>query len=221
MEVGDVEVGDVDMSTGAEGRLDEVVVTVDRRKKDLQKYSGIAASLLREQLSRVGITNVRELSSMVPGLQIGVQEGNTEVYIRGVGSDNNTELGDPRGRAAPRRRLHPASARRRLDVLRHRARRGEQRPAGYPARPQRAWAARSTSSPRAPSWASSVPTPRRRSARSPSGATRAWSTSRSATRWRFRFAGFSEVHDPYWQNAGPLYDITPAENADAYAFRGH
>ena len=34
------------------------------------------------------------LPILVPGLQIGVQEGNTEVYIRGVGSDNNTELGD-------------------------------------------------------------------------------------------------------------------------------
>jgi iron complex outermembrane receptor protein len=35
----------------------------------------------------------------------------------------------------------------------------------------------------------------------------------------FRFAGFSEVHDPYYQNAGPLYDHTAAENADAYALR--
>src|SRR6185295_14895211 len=36
----------------------------------------------------------------------------------------------------------------------------------------------------------------------------------------FRFAGFSEVHDPYYINAGPLYDHTAAENADAYALRG-
>jgi iron complex outermembrane receptor protein len=35
----------------------------------------------------------------------------------------------------------------------------------------------------------------------------------------FRFAAFSEVHDPYYENAGPLYDIPAAENADAYAYR--
>ncbi|HKO95117.1 MAG TPA: TonB-dependent receptor, partial [Polyangiaceae bacterium] len=35
----------------------------------------------------------------------------------------------------------------------------------------------------------------------------------------FRFAGMSEVHDPYYTNGGPLYDIPAAENADSYAFR--
>jgi iron complex outermembrane receptor protein len=28
------------------------------------------------------------------------------------------------------------------------------------------------------------------------------------------------VHDPYWENAGPLYDLRGAESADSYAFRG-
>src|SRR5262245_33349208 len=93
LEVGDVDIG----GDGADdaGQLDEVVVTVDRRKKDLQDYSGVAASFSESKLSSIGITNAREMAAMVPGLQIGVQEGNTEIYIRGVGSDNNTELGDP------------------------------------------------------------------------------------------------------------------------------
>jgi iron complex outermembrane receptor protein len=34
-----------------------------------------------------------------------------------------------------------------------------------------------------------------------------------------RLAGFSEVHDPYYENAGPVYDIPAAENADSYALR--
>jgi len=59
-----------------DGQLAEVVVTVDRRAKDLQKYSGTAAAFSERDLSRVGITNVRDLSAKVPGLQIGNQEGN-------------------------------------------------------------------------------------------------------------------------------------------------
>ena len=30
-----------------------------------------------------------------PSLEIGTQEGNTEMFIRGIGSNYNTELGDP------------------------------------------------------------------------------------------------------------------------------
>src|SRR5688572_2851328 len=57
----------------------EVVVTVDRREKNLQKYSGTASAFSGEQLGSVGIQSVRDLSAAVPGLQIGVQEGSTEV----------------------------------------------------------------------------------------------------------------------------------------------
>src|SRR5690606_15000117 len=73
----------------------EVVVTVDRRTKNLQDYSGVASAFSEKKLESLGITNVRELSTQVPGLKIANQEGSTEIFIRGVGSDNNTELGDP------------------------------------------------------------------------------------------------------------------------------
>src|SRR5690606_32090334 len=36
----------------------------------------------------------------------------------------------------------------------------------------------------------------------------------------FRFAGFTSVHDPHWENGGPLYDLVPPQNEDMYAFRG-
>jgi iron complex outermembrane receptor protein len=83
--------------TSEESQLEpaEVVVTVDRRRKNLQDYSGTAAALSETQLSRLGVSNVRDLPVLVPGLQIGTQESGTNVYIRGIGSDNNTELGDP------------------------------------------------------------------------------------------------------------------------------
>ena len=91
-----LEVGEEPSTTGPSGELNEVVVTVDRRKKNLQDYSGTAAAFSETQLTNIGITNVTQLSQVVPGLQIGVNDqGSSTVYIRGVGSDNTTELGDP------------------------------------------------------------------------------------------------------------------------------
>jgi len=79
-----------------EGGIDEVVVTVDRRRKNLQDYSGTAAAFSESQLTNLGVTNITNLTQVVPGLQIGVNDqGSSSVYIRGVGSDNTTELGDP------------------------------------------------------------------------------------------------------------------------------
>jgi iron complex outermembrane recepter protein len=96
----DPESMDVDMGPSAtnagSGELDEVVVTVDRRKKNLQAYSGTAAAFSETQLTNLGINTVSQLTQVVPGLQIGVNDqGSATVYIRGVGSDNTTELGDP------------------------------------------------------------------------------------------------------------------------------
>jgi iron complex outermembrane recepter protein len=72
-----------------------IIITADRREKDLQDYSGTASAFSGDQLASVGIGGVTGLSAVVPGLQVGTQEGNTELYVRGIGSDNNTELGDP------------------------------------------------------------------------------------------------------------------------------
>src|SRR5690606_35883353 len=46
-------------------------------------------------LTSIGVKDVRELSVTVPGLQVANQESGTSIFIRGVGSDNFTELGDP------------------------------------------------------------------------------------------------------------------------------
>jgi iron complex outermembrane receptor protein len=75
--------------------VDEVIVTVDRRHKDLQDYSGTAAAFSESKLTNIGVSTVQDLSQVVPGLQIGVNNAGATLYIRGVGSDNTTELGDP------------------------------------------------------------------------------------------------------------------------------
>lgn len=72
-----------------------VTVTANRREQAAQKVSGVVQSLDGDQLRKDGITELRQVQAAVPGLSIANQEGNVEIYIRGVGSANNTELGDP------------------------------------------------------------------------------------------------------------------------------
>ena len=76
-------------------QVDQVVVTANRRIETLQSVSGVVQTIDADQLRRDGITEIRELQNAIPGLNIANQEGNIEIYIRGVGSSNNTELGDP------------------------------------------------------------------------------------------------------------------------------
>ena len=76
--------------------LDAVIVTVERREQDLQKYAGTAQAITAEDARALGINNeLRNIQALVPGLSLANQEGNLEIFIRGVGSANNTELGDP------------------------------------------------------------------------------------------------------------------------------
>lgn len=76
--------------------LDSVIVTVERREQDLQKYAGTAQAISGDDTRALGINNeLRNIQALVPGLSMANQEGNLEIYIRGVGSANSTELGDP------------------------------------------------------------------------------------------------------------------------------
>ena len=75
--------------------IEEIVVTVERREQSLQDVAGTAASFDGEDLKLLGVQNINDLDGSLPGLSIANNAGNIEVYIRGVGSSNNTELGDP------------------------------------------------------------------------------------------------------------------------------
>ncbi len=83
-------------NAGAEGRvIEELVVTVERRSQSLQDYAGTAATFDGEDLKALGVQNFQDLDGSLPGLSVARNGGNIEVYIRGIGSSNNTELGDP------------------------------------------------------------------------------------------------------------------------------
>ncbi len=74
---------------------DTIVVTADRREQNLQDYAGTAAVFSGEDLRARGIQDVTDLNDELPGLTVANNGGNVEIWIRGVGSSNNTELGDP------------------------------------------------------------------------------------------------------------------------------
>lgn len=84
-----------DDSGNDERVIEEVVVTVERKSQSLQNLAGTAASFSGEDLKALGVQNFTDLDGSLPGLSIANNGGNIEVYIRGIGSSNNTELGDP------------------------------------------------------------------------------------------------------------------------------
>ncbi len=198
--------------------LDEVIVTADRRRKSLQDYSGVAQAFSQNKLQQVGVTRVEGLAQMVPGLQIGQQEGNTEVFIRGVGNDNNTEVGDmgvalhldgvylprPRGvgqmffdvervevASGPQGTLRGRNAMGgSIDIVTAKPKLGE-----FGAYAQATFG---TFAERRYEGMVNIPL----------GDTVA-----------VRAAGFSSRHDPHWQNAGPLNDLRASQDEDAWAMR--
>ena len=213
---------DVDpaLAPGAEAPVtDEVVVTVDRRAKNLQDYSGVASAFSERKLEAVGITNVRDLSTQVPGLKIANQEGSTEIFIRGVGSDNNTELGDPAvalhvdGVYMPRPRGLATAF---FDIQRVEVSSGPQ----GTLRGRNALAGTInivTGQPKLGEFeANAEATFGNYALRRYEGMVNIPVGDSVA----FRFAGLSEVHDPYYENAGPIYDIRAPEDADNYGLRG-
>lgn len=78
-----------------ETREGDIVVTADRREQRLQDFAGTAASFSGDDLQARGIQDFSDFNDVLPGLSVANVGGNVEIYIRGVGSSNNTELGDP------------------------------------------------------------------------------------------------------------------------------
>jgi iron complex outermembrane receptor protein len=75
--------------------IEEVIVTVERIEQNLQSYEGTAVVMQQAQLDALGATNLVDLPALMPGVEITNYEDNTELFVRGIGSNANTELGDP------------------------------------------------------------------------------------------------------------------------------
>ncbi len=68
------------------GEVSEVVVTAQRRAERIQDVPITVEAVSSETLKSTGIENVKDLSMVVPGLQIGDAVGFATPHLRGVGS---------------------------------------------------------------------------------------------------------------------------------------
>ena len=83
-------------ASASDGKVEEIVVTTERRTQNLQDVAAVTKAVNGNDLRLRGINRFTDLSNALPQLNIGNREGNVEVFIRGIGDDNNTELSEPR-----------------------------------------------------------------------------------------------------------------------------
>lgn len=78
-----------------EAPIGMIVVTAERREQSLQDSSLAIQVLSSEELERSNPTQITDLNTMVPGLQIGTGGNSPQIYIRGVGDFAASALSNP------------------------------------------------------------------------------------------------------------------------------
>ena len=198
--------------------LEVVKVTVDRREKSLQDYAGSASAYTQDDLQRVGVNSTRELSNVSPSMEIGTQEGNTEIFIRGVGSTNNTEIGNPTastyidGIYIPRPRGVGSMF---YDLERVEVNRGPQ----GTLRGRNALAGTVNLVSAAPQLSLFAAEGSVQYGNYNQRLTRTMVNIPVHERLALRFASFSENREPFYVNGGPVHTLKPSESADTIAYR--
>jgi hypothetical protein len=77
-------------------KLEEVVVTASKRQELLSKTPIAVSAITARSLDQQGITSTAGLTASVPNLQMSTQgQGSLVISIRGISSNNVTELGNP------------------------------------------------------------------------------------------------------------------------------
>jgi iron complex outermembrane recepter protein len=200
------------------GEDETITVTVDRRKRDIQDYAGSAQAFSQQDLERTGVNSVRDLANATPYMEIGNQEGNLQVYMRGVGTDYGTELGDLAaavhfdGIYVPRPRGVGSMF---FDIERVEVNRG----------PQGTLRGRNATAgtlniisvaPQLKEWDSMVSVQLGNYSQK---LTKAVLNIPVGDTLAFRFATFTENHEPFYSNAGPVNTLRAPEDANALAYR--
>ena len=85
-------VQDVVAQESSEPRLEEVVVTAQKKEQGLSEVPISIQVLSSERITDMGVSSWEEIAQYVPGLTVakGVQE--QSIYMRGVGSGTNKDL---------------------------------------------------------------------------------------------------------------------------------
>ena len=77
--------------------LDTVVVTATKFETTLMQTPLAVSAFTQETLDKQGVQDVRDLGALVPNMQVGFSpsDSGVQVVVRGITSNNFTELGDP------------------------------------------------------------------------------------------------------------------------------
>lgn len=76
-----------DQDTSA-GRLDEIVVTAQKRSENLQSVPIAVTALTAERLQDSNVTGVQDLSTLTPSTEVSVALGVVRPFVRGVGNNS-------------------------------------------------------------------------------------------------------------------------------------
>jgi iron complex outermembrane receptor protein len=82
----------------AEGRSDtlqEIVVTAQKREENLQKVPLTIDVVSAAQLASAGAVSTADLNALVPGMQVAAFGPYAMISIRGIGSQQGNQFGDP------------------------------------------------------------------------------------------------------------------------------
>jgi len=77
--------------------LEEVIVTAVRRETGLMETPVAVSAFDQDTLAREGVNNLVNIGSLVPNMQVGLSpsDSGVQIALRGITSNNFTELGDP------------------------------------------------------------------------------------------------------------------------------
>lgn len=82
-------------SVANDGKLQEIVVTAQKRSENLQDVPIAVNAVSGAQARELHINSARELSSVVPGLLYSQAGGTTQTYLRGIGTSITQVNADP------------------------------------------------------------------------------------------------------------------------------
>ncbi len=83
------------MASHANAVLEEVIVTTQKRAEPLQSLPLAVTAISGEELSNMGITDIKGVTERTPGFTMGsFNAGQPQLYIRGIGSNEDSPAGD-------------------------------------------------------------------------------------------------------------------------------
>ncbi len=76
----------VDGSLQSVGGIDEIVITSTRREESIQKISAAVTAFSGDDLKARSIQSVEQIAVLTPGVHIAQYQGDTSIFIRGIGT---------------------------------------------------------------------------------------------------------------------------------------